>query len=903
MSATIEPTHPTEPPNTDNSCHVTHLVDIDGAFTPSGGHISTRDGAARHPKVTESCGGWLRAGVVAFGLGVALTAGGGIAAAETPDSAGDSSAGTTTESATSASTGKRANQEESDNSSDPDESDDTDVDSNSGDNQQSDDSDDSDDIESHTVEPEAEAVDDSIRDHAGARKSGSTEARADAEADVEPEVHDTRGAESTGPGTVPIALSRAMSAPEAPIPPSHSPQTALLFSSYLTIGGRCGLICNGADGTAENPNGGNGGWLFGSGGAGWNSTDVGVAGGNGGHGGLLFGNGGRGGAGGLSAAGGDGGNAGLLGGRGGDGGAGGAGRAGSSGVSGSDSGRGGQGDNGGHGGAGGNGAFLWFGQGGNGGAGGAGGAGGTGAHGVDAAIGSGDDGGPGGAGGTGGAGGVGGAGGSGSLLLGQGGAGGHGGAAGVGGAGGYGGTGGAIVGTNANGAIADSDAVGGAAGAGGAPGLAGYGGRGGYGGLLGRSGAAGATGAPSSAGSSGGEGGAGGLNGRLPAFDLTTATQEQLALAAQMKYLDSIIRQQFPAIYMKYETETMGPLNAYLYNGTIGTALFNLNNVLSRSTISTRLREVAILSVGGKWASEFELHAHMIFGRAMGVPEAAIQSLARGQQPAGLSGSDLIVAQFVQELVSTYRVNDALYAEAVTALGQAGVVDIVHIAGAYIGVSMLLNAFEVQAPEDAPGQSVLPTPGAPGSGGTGASRLPILDLASATAQQVALAEQIKSGNLYPDADQLAGPLNAYLYNPVIGSAVYNLNNSINSARLSASVKEVASLSVGGLWGAQFQIDTHSASARQAGVSDAAITALASGQTPVDLTGDEMIAAQFVRELLTSYRVGNDLYHAAEAALGRDGVVDLVHIASAQVGVAMLLNAFQIPASSAAVPMS
>lgn len=894
MSATIEPTHPVESPTADNSCPVTHFDDFDGAFTPSGGHISTQDSAARHHKVTESCGGWLRAGVVAVGLGVALTAGAGIAAAEAPDSASDSSAETTSESATSASTSERDNQDESDNSSDGNESADTDDDSGLSDDQLSDDSDDT---EFHSVEPEAEAVADSNSDHAGARKRVSTEARADAAAHVEPEVHDTRRTESTGPGTVPIALSRAMSAPEAPIPPSHAPQTALLFSSSLTIGGRCGLICNGADGTAENPDGGNGGWLFGNGGAGWNSTVVGVAGGNGGHGGLLFGNGGRGGAGGLSTAGGDGGNAGLLGGR---GGAGGAGGAGSSGVSESDSGRGGQGDNGGHGGAGGNGAFLWFGQGGNGGAGGAGGKGGTGAHGVDAAIGSGDDGGPGGAGGTGGAGGVGGAGGSGSLFLGQGGAGGHGGAAGEGGAGGYGGTGGTIVGTNANGAIADSDAVGGAAGAGGAPGLAGYGGRGGYGGLLGRSGAAGATGAPSSAGASGGEGGAGGLNGRLPAFDLTTATQEQLALAAQMKYLDSIIRQQFPAIYMKYETETMGPLNAYLYNGTIGTALFNLNNVLSRSTISTRLREVAILSVGGKWASEFELHAHMIFGRAMGVPEAAIQSLARGQQPAGLSGSDLIVAQFVQELVSTYRVNDALYAEAVTALGQAGVVDIVHIAGAYIGVSMLLNAFEVQAPEDAPGQSVLPTPGAPGSGGTGASRLPILDLASATAQQVALAEQIKSGDLYPGADQLAGPLNAYLYNPVIGSAVYNLNNSINSARLSASVKEVASLSVGGLWGAQFQIDTHSASARQAGVSDAAITALASGQTPVDLTGDEMIAAQFVRELVTSYRVGNDLYHTAEAALGRDGVVDLVHIASAQVGVALLINAFQIPSSPAAV---
>jgi hypothetical protein len=42
----------------------------------------------------------------------------------------------------------------------------------------------------------------------------------------------------------------------------------------------------GADGTADNPNGQDGGLLFGNGGAGWTSTTAGVGGGNGGNGGL-----------------------------------------------------------------------------------------------------------------------------------------------------------------------------------------------------------------------------------------------------------------------------------------------------------------------------------------------------------------------------------------------------------------------------------------------------------------------------------------------------------------------------------------------------------------------------------------------------------------------------------------
>ncbi|WP_409347374.1 PGRS repeat-containing protein, partial [Mycolicibacterium mucogenicum] len=104
----------------------------------------------------------------------------------------------------------------------------------------------------------------------------------------------------------------------------------------------CGLICNGAAGTAAHPNGQAGGILFGDGGAGWDSTDAGVNGGDGGAAGLLFGSGGRGGNGAdgtdvlAGSNGGKGGNMGLLGlfGTGGKGGNGGAGGFGATGVTG-----------------------------------------------------------------------------------------------------------------------------------------------------------------------------------------------------------------------------------------------------------------------------------------------------------------------------------------------------------------------------------------------------------------------------------------------------------------------------------------------------------------------------------------------------------------------------------------
>jgi hypothetical protein len=84
------------------------------------------------------------------------------------------------------------------------------------------------------------------------------------------------------------------------------------------------LIGDGVNGTATNPNGGAGGFLFGNGGNGFSqSASPGVAGGAGGAAGLI-GNGGLGGAGGAGAAGGAGGHGGYLYGNGGSGGGGGA---------------------------------------------------------------------------------------------------------------------------------------------------------------------------------------------------------------------------------------------------------------------------------------------------------------------------------------------------------------------------------------------------------------------------------------------------------------------------------------------------------------------------------------------------------------------------------------------------
>lgn len=919
----------------------------------------------RFNPAAEAWGKWLRVGAVAVGLGVALTTGAGVVSAETSDGAEspDSSA-----SGTSASQSSLPGTPSGVSGTQSAESDD-DADDSEGD-ASADDAEDAEEFvgDSGNGGSDDDAADDSEKDVDSSTDDGVGDFEgvvlddAESEADSQLSVPQPASTESTeqsadvandadgnadpiadaGPEavTAPVALSGA-SAPAIPDGPAPvEPMGPLINSlwwavpksggrstndasltlagtgiypsvtSLFAFGGRCGLICDGADGTEQNPNGVGGGWLFGDGGDGWSSTLAGIAGGKGGAAGLLWGSGGDGGAGGAGAAGGTGGNAGLLWGNGGHGGAGGAGVNGAVGTSGVNNGRGGDGTAGGSGGAGGN-AGLLSGRGGDGGVGGAGGKGGAGAHGSDAVAAE-EDGGPGGSGGAGGNAGAGGVGGRGALLFGRGGDGGDGGSAGTGGAGGFGGTGGAIVVTLPGGKLSDSDGAGGAGGVGGAAGLGGDGGGGGLGGLLGQAGVNGDSGATAAAGNAGGVGGAGGLGGRLPIVDLNNASPAQATLAALIKKLGLPIQAATGIQLEDVDGRLVGPLNAYLYNTIIGKAIFDVGNTFSSASLSARVKEIVILSVGGQWGSEYELYAHKLAAQLFGIPADAIAALANGQAPVGLSGNELLAAQFVQELVSTRRVSDALFEAAEAAFGQTGVVDMVNLAGTYLGVSATLNAFKVRGPESfsAPVLPAAPSP-VPASDEYGlGGRLPLIDLDTATPAQLDLAAKIKAlavptqqatgiELVSPDG-RLIGPLNGYLYNPVIGQALFEVGNAFASSSLSSRIKEIVILSVGGQWGSGYEVYAHEKVARLVGIPEEAIVSLASGHAPVGLSGSELVAARFVQELVSTYEVSSELYHSAEAAFGQAGLVDLVNLASTYLGASALLNVFEVPVPTAAL---
>ena len=84
--------------------------------------------------------------------------------------------------------------------------------------------------------------------------------------------------------------------------------------------------------------------------------------------------------------------------------------------------------------------------------------------------------------------------------------------------------------------------------------------------------------------------------------------------------------------------------------------------------------------------------------RRSGIPADAVRPLAEGSLPDTLDDDEKVAYRFTQQLSTSHRVDDIIFAEARKLFGERGITDIVLLAGTYYTVCGLLNAFNVPAP-------------------------------------------------------------------------------------------------------------------------------------------------------------------------------------------------------------
>ena len=187
-------------------------------------------------------------------------------------------------------------------------------------------------------------------------------------------------------------------------------------------------------------------------------------------------------------------------------------------------------------------------------------------------------------------------------------------------------------------------------------------------------------------------------------------------------------------------------------------------------------------------------------------------------------------------------------------------------------------------------------------------RLPLVDPAELTDDQKGLFDLLSNTlvawaqsvdvQAATDDGRLIGPFNPALYSPAISAKFIELQmfEPLHTS-LPEPVRQVVILAVGAVWRADYELYAHSAAARKAGISEEAVKALNNGEIPDDLSAEEKIAGRVARQLSRDHRVDKALYHEAEKAFGRKGLVDMAALIGAYHCVCTTLNMFNIAAPS------
>jgi alkylhydroperoxidase family enzyme len=189
------------------------------------------------------------------------------------------------------------------------------------------------------------------------------------------------------------------------------------------------------------------------------------------------------------------------------------------------------------------------------------------------------------------------------------------------------------------------------------------------------------------------------FGGRIPVLRPDFMSDEQ------KQVYDRINRSQVPWATnagFRVKSDDGGLLGAYnsqiLSPGTNAGYLDMLDAEKKHTSLSKRVREVIILSVGAVWKSDYEIYAHSAVGRTAGLSESAIRTLAAGGLPDDLDGQEKIAQRYAKQLSLERRVDADLYAEAEQSFGLQGLADMIYLIGIYHIVCGFLNSFDVPVP-------------------------------------------------------------------------------------------------------------------------------------------------------------------------------------------------------------
>jgi 4-carboxymuconolactone decarboxylase len=178
-------------------------------------------------------------------------------------------------------------------------------------------------------------------------------------------------------------------------------------------------------------------------------------------------------------------------------------------------------------------------------------------------------------------------------------------------------------------------------------------------------------------------------------------------------------------------------------------------------------------------------------------------------------------------------------------------------------------------------------------------RFEVLQREQMTARQQEVADSIASG----PRGALKGPFLALIHNPELASRVQTLGEHLRyGTGLPQPLVEIAILLTARRWDCDYEWAAHARIARDSGLRDEIINAIAERSKPDDLTVDEALILEFAEPTVRDGTPTDAAFDAVVDRFGKATALDLLAICGYYTLLAFVLNTAKLPLPAGASPL-
>jgi 4-carboxymuconolactone decarboxylase len=145
--------------------------------------------------------------------------------------------------------------------------------------------------------------------------------------------------------------------------------------------------------------------------------------------------------------------------------------------------------------------------------------------------------------------------------------------------------------------------------------------------------------------------------------------------------------------------EVRGPFIALIHNPELVGKLQKLGEHLRwKGKLPPRLKELAVLVTARRWTCQHEWVMHSKLALEAGLREDAVEAIAAGREPPGLSDEEKAVYAFCREVHATGRAGDQSFESVRNKFGLDGALELIALNGYYTLMAMVLNTAGLPLP-------------------------------------------------------------------------------------------------------------------------------------------------------------------------------------------------------------